>query len=675
MIDVHNFEDFELLRETVDIECKLAAGRNGKGALPEDFWPTYSSFANTQGGLILLGVRERDGKFSPEGIEEWEKVKQDIFSIANNIQKVSVNLLSNKDVQEFTIDGRTILAVFIHRASRQQRPVHLTTNPFKNTYRRLHDGDRITPDEDVRRMIAERVEDSRDTRILPDFTLDDLCITTFHDYRQAFASRDPTHTWNTVNDNEFIRQIGGWRRDRSIGQEGLTVAGLLMFGWQVSIQEVLPHYMLDYQERPEARTELRWKDRITLDGKWSGNLYDFYRRVYGKLTSELKVPFLLESSQRKDETPIHEALREALANTLVHADYSGRASILVVKRPDMYGFRNPGVMRVPPELAIRGGDSDCRNRTLHKMFRFVGLGEQAGSGVPKIYSGWAGQHWRAPALYEKSEPFDQTLLELRMENLLPSSLVESLRNQFGEAFDQLPHAARLTLAAAGSERTVSHARVLEMTGSHPVEATRMLRDLVHSGYLESHNLGRGMVYCLPGSSLPRPEDIFGEHQGPDVPSHLRASTSGYLIDSSGHLVESSGRSSPDQLAISDAVTELARDEFGQLVSEKLDAPVIDSLEALHPALRSELEQLASLAKAKRKLAQDDMQLILLQLCAKRYITLSCLAGLVHRSADVLRKSYLKPLTSQGRVRLAFPTTPNHMRQAYRTSAEDEGTQS
>ena len=192
MIDVHNFEDFELLRETVDIECKLAAGRNGKGALPEDFWPTYSSFANTQGGLILLGVRERDGKFSPEGIEEWEKVKQDIFSIANNIQKVSVNLLSNKDVQEFTIDGRTILAVFIHRASRQQRPVHLTTNPFKNTYRRLHDGDRITPDEDVRRMIAERVEDSRDTRILPDFTLDDLCITTFHDYRQAFASRDPT---------------------------------------------------------------------------------------------------------------------------------------------------------------------------------------------------------------------------------------------------------------------------------------------------------------------------------------------------------------------------------------------------------------------------------------------------------------------------------------------------
>lgn len=81
------------------------------------------------------------------------------------------------------------------------------------------------------------------------------------------------------------------------------------------------------------------------------------------------------------------ALREALANVLVHADYSDRASVLVVKRPDMFGFRNPGLMRIPPEVAIRGGEHDCRNRTLHKMFRLVGIGEQAGSGIPKIYGG------------------------------------------------------------------------------------------------------------------------------------------------------------------------------------------------------------------------------------------------------------------------------------------------
>ena len=143
--------------------------------------------------------------------------------------------------------------------------------------------------------------------------------------------------------------------------------------------------MLDYQERPEPRAELRWVDRLTLDGSWSGNVFDFYRRVIRKLTTDLKIPFLLEGDQRQDDTSVHKALREALVNTLVHADFSGRASILVVKRPDMFGFRNPGLMRVPVDLALAGGNSDCRNRLLQDMFRYIGLGENAGSGLPKIF--------------------------------------------------------------------------------------------------------------------------------------------------------------------------------------------------------------------------------------------------------------------------------------------------
>ncbi len=56
---------------------------------------------------------------------------------------------------------------------------------------------------------------------------------------------------------------------------------------------------------------------------------------------------------------------------------------LVIKRPDMFGFRNPGELRLPLSVVLAGGTSDCRNRSLQKMFQMVGAAEQAGSGFPK----------------------------------------------------------------------------------------------------------------------------------------------------------------------------------------------------------------------------------------------------------------------------------------------------
>jgi len=174
----------------------------------------------------------------------------------------------------------------------------------------------------------------------------------------------------------------------------LRLAGLLMFGRAESIRDALPRYIVDYQERAEARVDQRWIDRLVPNSSWSGNVYAFFRTVYQKLTADLKAPFQLHEGQRLDDTPVHEALdealREALVNTLIHADYSGRVSVLVVKQPDMFGFRNPGRMRIEPELAVLGGNSDCRNRRLQTMFQLVGYGDHAGSGLPKIYKNWAG---------------------------------------------------------------------------------------------------------------------------------------------------------------------------------------------------------------------------------------------------------------------------------------------
>lgn len=643
-----------LLRETSDLECKKAAGADGKGELPKDFWKTYSAMANTDGGTVLLGVEEKQDRFFLHGIEKIDKVTKELFDTANNPGKVSVNLLANASVQTVEMEGKTILRVMIPRASRQQRPVYLNGNPLGNTYVRLHEGDATLANDDVKRMLAEQREDSRDTRILKGFDIEDLNSESLRAYRQIFANRQPEHPWNELEPRTFLHSIGAWRKDRESGESGVTAAGLLMFGNHPAIQEAFPLYMLDYQERAEARSDKRWIDRVTLDGTWSGNLYDFYRKVYVKLTDELKVPFELEGDRRKDETPAHVAIREALCNVLVHADYEGRCSVLIVKRPDLFGFRNPGLMRVPVEVALQGGHPDCRNRTLHQMFRYVGIGDQAGSGLPKILNGWHRYHWRPPVLEEKREPYDQTLLTMRMIDLFPPELVDRMRERFGAVYDTLPHLERVALAIAAVEGTVTHQRLCALGNDHPADATHRLRHLVEGGFLEQTGSSRGAVYHLKGMAIPGPEDVFGSpNMDPDSPN---------LDPSSPNL----GASSPN-LGVSSP--NLARNADGLIVTDTHALPFADDISQLAPPYRLHLETIAAEPRKKKKIPQETMTRILEELCTGHFITISCLAALVQRDSETLRGQYLAKMVRSGSLEIAFPRTPNDPRQAYTRSRE------
>lgn len=210
---------------------------------------------------------------------------------------------------------------------------------------------------------------------------------------------------------------------------------------------------------------------------------DFEIAAYILLTDRLKIPFELSGDQRIDDTPVHIAIREALCNVLVHADYSDRASVSVVKRPDMFGFRNPGLMRIPVEDALRGGNADCRNRLLHRMFRYVGIGDQSGSGIPKILSSWSQLHWRMPLLRDTQEPFNQTVMRMDIIDLFPAELVERLRAQFGAVYDALSHEAQVALMLAAGEDTVSHSRFCAIGNMHASDASAYLRKLVDGGYL------------------------------------------------------------------------------------------------------------------------------------------------------------------------------------------------
>lgn len=110
--------------------------------MPKDYWLTCFAFANTQGGVVLLGVCEKDGQFSVAGLSNIEKVRTDLFNTLHNPAKVSVKLLTEREVVVRELEGKQVLEVKVPAASRKQKPVFLNGQPLVNTYRRLHEGDR-----------------------------------------------------------------------------------------------------------------------------------------------------------------------------------------------------------------------------------------------------------------------------------------------------------------------------------------------------------------------------------------------------------------------------------------------------------------------------------------------------------------------------------------------------
>lgn len=675
--DIDFWEEIEALRESSEIECKKASG-----SLPKSFWETYSSFANSYGGMVYLGLTENsDGSFTVSGVDKPDSILQQMWDCLNNPEKVNLNILSPNNVSVISVNDLDIIKIAVPRANRRQKPIYINNNPKMGCYIRQHGGDYRATEESLQRMWSEKGHESRDSQILIGFDLSDLDLTTLKTYRQMFQNRQPEHAFNTLDDVEFLRALSAWKKERLTGQEGVTVAGLLVFGKYQSIREQFSSYHLDYIERPDASIERRYLDRVTLDGTWSGNLFDFYLKIIKKLTIDLKVRFQLEGDRRKEEDKVHEALREALVNTLAHADYNGRASILIVKRPDMFGFRNPGLMRIPLEVAIEGGESDCRNSIVHDMFRMVGLSEKLGSGLRKIFDNWREEEWQSPRLHEKQEP-EQTLLELHMIDFVSETIKRDLNERFGDKFKDLSELEKIILVSAASEGWVTHERVAQLTTTHSRDITIALPRLERNGFLESKGTQKEKFYHLPGVNVVTPDLIFPETSPITLASKslkISGLASGLKLKVSSDINRSSSDTNDTSSDTNDLSSDtngqvkdvrkgsagtINRDQHGRVISDSLRLPIIDNIHNLTPDYQQVLFDIACDARQKQRMAKDSMQSLIVQLCAEHFMTLNALAVVLNRKPDAVRQQYLSAMVKSGVLVLAFPQTPTHEKQAY-----------
>ena len=404
VFDIHKFDEY--------MEDNRREVKNATVGLPNSLWDTYSAFANCRGGVIILGVGERhDGSWYVAGLQKRDvnKLLKNFWSTIHDTKKVSINLLSDENVETYRYQNGWVIVIRVPMAPRQNRPVYLNNDIFGYTYRRNHEGDFKCTRQQVKAMLRDQTDETMDMAILEDIPMEYLNMETVHGYRNRHNSIKTGHPFERLSDDEFLRSIGAAAISQQDGKYHPTGAGLLMFGDEYNIVQQYPEYFLDYREILDPT--IRWTDRLqSSSGEWSGNVCDFYFRVYNKIIKEVKVPFKMVGGTRIDDTPIHKALREALANCLMNADFYEPRGVVIKLEDHKLTLENPGYIRVGKEQYILGGVSDPRNKGLMKMFNLIDIGERAGSGVPDILNAWADEGLVRPEIHESFGPGRTTLI-------------------------------------------------------------------------------------------------------------------------------------------------------------------------------------------------------------------------------------------------------------------------
>ena len=154
-MDTNDINILLQLGERITFECKKAEGQ-----IPKSVWETYSSFANTIGGTILLGIKENlnetdmEKRFEITGVSNPQKMKKEFFDTLNS-NKVNRNILTDEDVKIISYAGCNLLCIHVPQADYRQRPIYINGNMMNGAFKRNYEGDYHCTEDDVKAMIRD----------------------------------------------------------------------------------------------------------------------------------------------------------------------------------------------------------------------------------------------------------------------------------------------------------------------------------------------------------------------------------------------------------------------------------------------------------------------------------------------------------------------------------------
>ena len=340
--------------DTQDVEVKESVQR-----LPASMAETVSAFCNGPGGTIILGLSEKNG-FVPAPGFRAKATADSLATICSD--KLTPPIRPEIDVVDF--ENTQLVVAHVHELPPREKPCYITERGvYQGSYVRVSDGDRKLTTYEVDRLLEERTQPTFDRDAVGGATLDDLDQNLVSSVLERQRALHPT-IFADKNDEAALLMLNALTRDEA-GLLRPTLAGLLALGTYP--QQFFPRLTVAFTALPSRDVDtglVSYAAAETMAGPVPAVLSDTLAAVQRCFAQDGKAPIPLD------------AVREAVANALVHRDYSPLArgtAVQVRLSNDRLVVSSPGGLygTVTSESLTQPGYSSTRNQFLLSLLENV----------------------------------------------------------------------------------------------------------------------------------------------------------------------------------------------------------------------------------------------------------------------------------------------------------------
>jgi len=285
--------------DTSGVEVKSAAG-----GLPTTIAHSLSALANLPGGgLVILGLDERAG-FTPVGLTNVQGLKQGLAGKARALTPPA-----QLDISDETVDGHAVVVARVAECPASDKPCRVTST--RRAYLRGHDGNYQLSELEEQGFLRSREAPGADRQVVPGTGTADLDPALVGSWTEQVRARRPALA--RFGGDELLRKAGVLA---ATGE--LTRAGLLALGTYP--QEFVPQFVVRAADMRNSDPRVRASNITTLDGP----IPTLLTAAMDWLRVNLPTAVVESSDGSVRNVPQFplEALRELVANALVHRDLS-----------------------------------------------------------------------------------------------------------------------------------------------------------------------------------------------------------------------------------------------------------------------------------------------------------------------------------------------------------------